>query len=237
MSPFNFLHGKIVGDHNAVKAPLVPQNVGEQLFGSSAGHAIQLVVGVHHRLQVGFFNGRFKRQQKYLTQFTRRNMRRSPVHTALGQAVAHKMLGSRHNPFLPIFPLQATHKMHAHLRHQVRVLAKRFFHPPPARIARHVQHRRKPLMRSHRAHLCAHHVGHRLYQFWLPGAGDANNLRETSGIAGHKPAATLFMHHCRNAQPRFFDQVPLNAVGHTRCFSRCQTAGPAHARNLPQPQL
>ena len=136
-------------------------------------------------------------------------------------------------PLPEVIGLEAAHEGRAGARHQIRIFAKCFLDPAPARLARHIQHRRERLVRADRLHLRANDRAHRLGQLGLPGAGQPDDLRKAGGAAGHIAATGFFVHNCRDAQPRLLDQKALDRVRQPRRIGRPHAARAADAGDLP----
>jgi hypothetical protein len=59
----------------------------------------------------------------------------------------------------------------------------------------------------------ADHLRHGFDQFRLPGAGDADDLREVGGAVGQEAAAAFVVDQRGDAQPRLFDKETLDGIG------------------------
>ncbi len=214
------------------KPHCVAQNLGQQLTRSGAGHAVDLVVAVHDRIEARFLDRGLEGVQKHLAQLARRDMGRVPVEPAVSQAVADKMFAGRDDALPPVLGLQAAHVGDAHAGDQMRILAEGLFDPSPARVAHHIQHRREALMCADGPHLRAHHPGHRARQLRLPGAGQADDLREDGRVARHVAGAAFLVHHGGDAEAGFVEQKALDRVGCGRALVRFQVARAADAGDL-----
>src|SRR2546425_752032 len=95
------------------------------------------------------------------------------------------MLAGSDDALAYIVGLQAAHEGGTHGRDQVGILAEGLLDAPPAWIASHVQHRCQRLVRPHRLHLGTYDAAHSRDELRLPGTGDAYDLREARGPAGH----------------------------------------------------
>jgi hypothetical protein len=87
--------GEVVGDHAAVEPPFVTEERREQLAVGGAGHSVDLVVGVHHRLHAGEPDGSLEGVKVDVVKLAGGDLRRRPVPATLGRAVADKMLRGR----------------------------------------------------------------------------------------------------------------------------------------------
>ena len=72
------LDAHVVGHDDAVEAPALPQDGREQLARGDAGHAVEVVVGVHDRADAGVPDGGLEREEEDVVQLPRPDVRRAP---------------------------------------------------------------------------------------------------------------------------------------------------------------
>ena len=162
-----------------------------------------------------------------------------PVHAALGRAVADEVLRGRDDAVAQVVALQPADERDAHARDEVRVLAERLLGAAPARIAADVEHRRRgPGGRRSRASASRIASASASASAGLPGARDADRLREDRRVSRHQARADLLVHDRRDAEPRLVDEVALDLVGERcRLLRRRRLLAPADARDVPEAVL
>ena len=101
-------------------------------------------------------------------------------------------------------------------RRRVRILAVGLLDPAPARIARHVEHRRERMPGTGREHPSPDRRRHRLDELGIPGRRRADRLLEARRVAGHQAVQRFLVDDRRDAEPRLLDQVALDLVGRAR---------------------
>lgn len=134
--------------------------------------------------------------------------------------MAEEVLGSRHHSLFKTFALQAAYVSHPHGRDQGRVFTEGLLDAPPALVSRNVQHRRQPLMSAGGPHLNADNGRHGFCQFGLPGAGQADHLREAGSSKGHVAAAAFLVHDGGDTQAGLFHKVALKGVSQPGAVAR-----------------
>ena len=112
---------KPVAHHDAVEAPLVAEDVGDQLFGVSRMGSIHAVVCGHDRPDAGLFHDGFKGGQVQFSQrwLTDLAFNRHPLELGV---VAHKVFGARSNTL----GLHAFHIAHRDLAREMRIFTHAF---------------------------------------------------------------------------------------------------------------
>ena len=112
--------------------------------------------------------------------------------------------------------LKAAHGGDAHARHQVRIFAVGFLDAAPARIARHIDHRRERLMRAARARFGGGHGEQRLHQFRIEGGAEPDGLRKAGAADGRVAVQAFLVEDHRNAEAAVLDEEFLDGVGQLR---------------------
>ncbi len=129
--------------------------------------------------------------------------------------------------------LESADSGYAEARHQVRILAVRFFHPAPARFTGDVDHRRECVVRAAQASFESRHREERLDQLGIKGRAQRDGLRKTRAFRGCVAVQALLMEHNRNAEARVLEKKSLDGVGQLRHASRrLPAAGVTGAANL-----
>ena len=108
-----------------------------------ARHAVDVAVGRHDARDPGVADGRLERQQLLVAQLARADVGRRLVAPALGEPVAHHVLGRREDAVGEVRPLERLDVGAAELGGEVRVLAVGLLDPAPAGVARDVEDRRE----------------------------------------------------------------------------------------------
>ena len=131
--------------------------------------------------------------------------------------------------------LEAAHRGDAQSRNQVRIFAVGFFHAAPARLARHIHHRRQRMMRAAQAGFQSRHREQRLHQRGIEGCAQRDGLRKTGSIRGGVAVQALFVEHHRNAQAAVLKEELLDGVGQLgHAASVLAAAGIARPAHLAQ---
>ena len=143
----HFLDGEVIGNDRALIAPFLAQHVMQQPDIGVAGDAVDLVITRHHRVDAGAVDHLLERGEELFAQGPFRNLRRTDIGAAFGLSVSRHVLQRGHDlalaqPAVGADTLQALDRGHAHFAHQERIFAERLLDTAPARIARHVHHRR-----------------------------------------------------------------------------------------------
>ena len=204
---------EVVGDDAAVEPPLLAEERCQELVVRGARDAVDLVVRVHHGANARVADDRLERMQVDVVQLPRRDLRRSPVPSALRSAVADEVLGRGDHAGGGVRSLETAHERDAHARDEIRVLAERLLEAAPARVAADVEHGPEALVRARRPHLRPYRVRELLDQRRLPRAREPDRLREDRRVPRHQARADLLVDDRRNPQARLLDERPLERVG------------------------
>ena len=215
MDAVELVHAPAVGDHKAVEAPFVAQHLFEQPRVDVVGDAVDLVVGGHHRADAGL-DRRLEGDEELLADDALGVVGRRGVGAAFRLAVDSEMLRRCQHvlrvDLIGRAALQPAHGRHAQRRGQERVLAIGLLGAAPARIARQVEHRAEGVIRSLGAHLSRGDRQGLLDQFRVPGAGQADRLREAGGVQRHVAVQRLAEVDRRDAQAGLVAQEGLQGV-------------------------
>ena len=176
------LHAPVIGHHEAPKAPVAAQDVGQQAPVRAAGHALPAVVGRHHGPRAGVKAGFERRQDRFahgaLARF-------GIVGIAAAEAVVvGKMLRCGNHA---VFCKAAAHGS-AHVACQPDVFAEGFHRAAPAAVARQVDHRRKHLPHADRGALLANGVRHAFRKRGIERRRQTDRLRE---VRAHAPLGAV----------------------------------------------
>jgi hypothetical protein len=133
-----------VGHHHAAKAPLAFEDVAQQVAVAGGGHAVQVVEGVHERSRARIAR-RLEGRQMRFPQLPQAHVHRVVFAPAHRGAITGKVLGGGQYRIgiTALAALQALDARGGDLRGQVGVFARAFGDTAPARVARHIHHRRK----------------------------------------------------------------------------------------------
>ena len=110
-----------------------------------------------------------KRLEVKIAQQNFGNVRRIVVTSALGCAIAGKMLRAGQNACVaPACALEATHLRARHRRTQIRIFPRAFHNASPAGIARDIQHGRKSPLNARSACILSSHPLRLLFDRRIP---------------------------------------------------------------------
>ena len=237
----------VVGHHEALEAPLLAQNVSHQPAVGVGRHAINLVVGRHHADGSGLVKCLLEREQEGPPYHALGDVRWCAVHARFRLAVAgHVFQRGDDARFVPEggVALKSTHGRNAHPRGDVRILAVGLFHAPPARVSRHIHHRRQRLVGAAQPRLESRHGEQRLYQLRVEAGAQRDRLREAGATDSRMTVETLLVKEHRDAQTAVLDEELLDGIGQlrhpARILAAARIAGPADladAAPLPESLL
>ena len=140
-------------------------------------------------------------------------------------------------PLVPEVPvaLEAAHRRDAQPRNQVRIFAVGLFDAAPARLARHIHHRRQRMMRAAQARFESRHREQRLHQRGIEGCAQRNGLRKAGSIRRRVAVQALLVEDHRNAQAAVLEEELLDGVGQLgHAASVLAAAGIARPADLSQ---
>ena len=107
MHPSQLVDGFVIGDDDAVEPPLLAKHLRQQLLRAGAGHAIQVVIGVHQAEHPRLPDGALERHHVHVAQFTWSDRHRRLVASAFRRAMPHKMLRRGADAVAQVLSLQA----------------------------------------------------------------------------------------------------------------------------------
>ncbi len=170
-----------VADHEALEAPLVAEDVGEQRAVLPAPLAVDAVVRRHHRSDA-FVDDAPEVREVHLVQG---DVVDFDVDGEAGvlHRVAREVLHARHH-----VALQTAGEGGAELADVMRVLAVRLLGPTPRGVAQHVDAHRAGEVRTDRAQLATDGVADAFLEVGIPGRAACHRHRETGGVSDHRTA-------------------------------------------------
>src|SRR5580700_9550014 len=223
MKIFQIGDAEIIRNQEPVEAPLVSQNVIEQMLVAVRWDTVNLVVGSHHASNVTLLHRVLEGSEKVLADYALGIAPRRNIRAAFGLAVYSEMFRSGHHvSFVEerLVSLQAQNRGKANMRDKVRVFAVGLFGAPPAGIASKIQNRGQALLRSPGASFGSRRGKNILDQRRVPRGGQRDGLRVRSSFRRTKTVQTLFVKKDGNAQAGIFLQPFLNGVGELRHLAR-----------------
>ncbi len=225
----------VVRDNNPVEAPPFAQDGSQQEAVAVPRLVIDVVVGGHDRTGVCQLDRHFKRQQEGIVQLAEAKMNRGVVARPFAERVAHVMLERRQQ--IALIALQPFHVGGCHHPNQPGIFPEGLFGSPPAHVAGHVQHRRKPLLAANGARLFANLLCRALHQRRVPGRAVVQRRWEQGGVFAQQPHQALLVEQRRDAKTRLFHHHALQAVGRAHAGFRVNDVCTERARDLPDAQL
>ena len=174
------------------------------------GHAVDLVVGGHHRGDGGFVYGRIEGHEELAAQVAFGDVDGAAVGARLGLAVRGEVFGRRQHVIgadRARVALQARDRGHAHARDQVRVLSVHLVHSAPARLARQIEVGAEDPGRAARARL-ARDDGEDLFdQGRIEGGAERQRDREDGRALLHEAVHALVEEERRDVLPAARDHA------------------------------
>ena len=202
-------------------------------------HAVNLIVRSHDADGSAFIERFFESKKESLAKHTLRDIDRRAVHARFRLAVRRKMF-QRCDDALFIaersVALKSAHSRDAQTRNQIRVFAVGLLDAAPARVARHIHHRRQRLMRSAQSRFFGSHREKRFDQIGIERRSERYGLRKTCGVNRRVAVQTFFVKDHRDSETAVLDEELLNRVSEfshlssVLAFSRI-----AWASNLTEP--
>ena len=232
-----------VGHHEAVKLPLLPQQVGEEIAVGGAGDAVEGVVGCHHRQGAGIYH-LLEGGEEILVDGPHADGCGTAVLSALGGAVADEVLqcGEGGIGVLQLARAKSLHHGGSYLCGEHGVFSVGFLHTSPAWLAAEVEHRSVADVRTLQAYLLAHHLARLLCYLGIPGGSHAKTRGKHGGAYRHVAVGRFLGEEEGDAQTGVLQHIFLQGVArlcrHLGGESRLQCAlgpgvgavgGPEHA--------
>ena len=179
---------QVVGDE-AVEAPLPAQHVGEQPAVHRRRHAVDGVVGRHHRLRLALDEGGLPVREPVVVQVALVDDRRQVLPARLDVVDREVLHGGGDLQVGDVLALQAADVGHRHAAGQVRILAEDLLDASPARVAADVDdgrpvdqavRRAGPVLAGvvERPRLVGHRVGDLVHQVRIPRRAHRRRHRE-----------------------------------------------------------
>ncbi len=199
-----------VGDDEAVEAPLVPEDVGQQHPVLPAPRAVDRVVGAHDARGAGV-DDRLEVRQVDLVQ---RRLVDGDVDGEPGvlHAVQGVVLDAGHH-----VPLRAAGQGRPHRAQQGRFLAVGLLRAAPGRVPQQVDADPAEIVAALGPDLGADHLADAFLELGVPGRAAGHRHRERGGVADHGPARPVGEPDAGDAEPRHgpgHDGLEVVALAH-----------------------
>jgi hypothetical protein len=123
----------VVGDDQAVEAPLLPEHLGQQAARGMARLVVDVVVGGHHGSRMRLLHRHLERQQEAVVQLAPPEMHRSMVARALAPGVPREVLQRREQ--IARLALQPANVPRGQDPDEIRVLAEGLLRAAPSDVA------------------------------------------------------------------------------------------------------
>ena len=212
-------HRAAVRHHMPLELPFLAQPLPQQRLAGARGHAVDRVVGAHHRFRAAFGDRRMEGRQVGVHQVTRRDPHVLLVAIGFGAAVHREVLHRRGHARMPrVRSLQPLDEGHAHARGQRGVLAIGLLAAAPAGVPEDVDvgrpHRQAAVQAGRAvgtdgapelgAELDADDFTHALHERRVPGRRQAGGLGKHRRHVGARDAVQAFAPPVvgRDAEPR-----------------------------------
>src|ERR1700683_2864119 len=109
--------------------------------------------------------------------------------------------------------LESAHCGNAKARNQKRIFAECLLHAAPTRLARHVDHGRKRLVRATQAGLGSGHGVELLDQLGIEGGSERDGLRKAGSAHRGVSVQAFLVEHDGNSQATVFKEKLLDGIG------------------------
>ena len=172
------LRAPVVRDHEALKAPFLPQNLGEEAVIGRAGHALPAVVGGHDRQGPALLEAGLKGLQPDLPHGALGGIRVVGVTAARGVVVGEVLRGGDDTVLL-----QALTDSYTRIGGQKHVLAEGLHGAAPTAVAGDIDHGGQGLAHAHHRQLLTDHVSDLLHHTVVEHGGHGDGLGEAGGHA------------------------------------------------------
>ena len=204
------VHGLVVGNDQAVEAPALAQDLGDEAPGAAVGLAVYVVIGGHDRAGVRQLHGHLEGQQKHVVQLPLPDAHRSVVAPPFAEGMTGVVLERGQHP--PAIPLQAAHVFDGQAAGQVGIFPEGLLRATPAHVPADVQDRRQPLPGADAVQLFADGRGHPAYQLFVPERPEIDGRRKQGGSPGHQPGKAFLVRQRRDLQAGLFYEVSLDTI-------------------------
>ena len=206
MTLVDVMDGPAVGNDIALEAPLVPQSAEEEMI-RAGRFAADGIVGAHHGVGVALHDRGAKRGSVRVRKIMRRDGHIFAMAQRFRAAVNGKVLGSGNDlQVFGIVALQTGYKSHSNPAREERIFAVSFLASAPARIAKDIDVGRPKGEAVVAAGISVLYsivvlgarfgrddVGHAVNEVGVPRGGEADGLRENSGMTGASDAVQAFV--------------------------------------------
>ena len=174
---------KGVREHNALKAPLAAQNVGEQPMIPAGRHVVQIHVSAHKAASACLLC-RMEGNQINVAHQLFRHIRGVVVPPTVSGAVAGKMLDADQDAVRSeLGTLKSIDLRSSHGSAQVRILAGAFHNAAPPRVARNIHHRCKCPLDARRARILCSPVLGLFFDRGIPRRGHRQRDRKHGAVS------------------------------------------------------
>ena len=202
----HFLDREVIGHDGALVVPFAAQDIVEQPLVRMAGDAVDLVIARHDGVDGGAIDHFLEWGEEHLAQGPLRDLRRAGIGAAFRLSMACHMLERGHD--LTVLQLRILarslkpfHRCDAHFGNEIRVLAKCFLDPAPARVACDIDDWRQHLMHAARADFAGDVIVDLADEVGIPGRGETDSLRKARRIQGGQTMQRFLVRHDRDAEP------------------------------------
>ena len=221
---------EVVGDDDAVEAPPFAQERRQVLGVRRHRHAVDVVVGVHHRPRTALEDRHLERGQERVRDLPRTGAHRGVVAAGPGAGVADEVLERGVHPRL----LQTPHVGRADGADEVGVLADALVDAAPARVPHHVEDRRQPLVDAQLPHRVADRARGVVHELGVERRTPGERRRVRGGLPRGEAGEALLVHERRDAQARLALEPALLGPQPGRPLGGVDRACAVHPRVVPE---
>ncbi|MEY9490332.1 hypothetical protein RKD26_006126 [Streptomyces calvus] len=222
---------EVVGDDGALEAPRVAEQPGQQRLVGGRGHAVDVVVGVHHGPGAALADGHLERRQQDVGPLAGAHGGGGEVASGAGGGVADEVLERGDDAR----GLQALDVGGADGADEVGVLADGLLHPAPAGVAHHVEDGRETLVDADGTHVGADGGGHAAHELRVEGGTPGQRDGIGGGAPGGEAGQALLVGDGGNAEAVRGGDAGLGAHQGQRAQRGVDGCGAEGAGQLAQP--
>ena len=215
MSLLELRDAEVVGDHEPREGPLAPEHLLEQEAALVRGHAVDLVVGGHDRVDPRLLHRGLEGLEVLLAQDPLAEEDGGGIDPPFVRPMAREVLGGGEHaagPQRQALALVAANRGHPQPGGEIGVFAVGLFGAAPARIAGEVEDGRQHLLDAPRSRFPRGHRHDALEEVHVPGAGEADGHGEVRRPRSHEAVDRFLVEHGGDAEPRALDQELLHRV-------------------------
>ena len=215
---FNARHAAPVRAGVALHVEAVVQHLFQIVLGGHQHVAVHAVVADHHVIRARLANGRLEHRQIAPLHLARARAGGRAIGAALGDAVDAIVFRFADHGIraADVALLLAGNDGHRHAGGEVGVLAERLLHPPPARVARHVQIRRQNLLHAKAARLAADRLADLANERRVERRAEIDRAGEDCAAQAADPVQRLTGEDYRDAEAAVLHKEFLQPVLHRR---------------------